>query len=218
METITEEHSTDLNQLFSTLKVWTFSFENHHTGMYPQRVCDLCTKVEGILIANCLGSASTFDTQNLQTATEFLMRNTIRFTIAEFMNCFDISCKAYNEFSAAVFGQTALNVSISQNEIAELKALVAKLKHDQQVLQTKHDTKLASEVATSMKNLVPQYTSSPNSASSTTTTINSTPFLFSNPATISSSSSLPGTGAPNAKPQELSLQSLSEAIYTYMIT
>ena len=102
-----DEHNTDLSQLFSTLTVWAFSFNEHHSGLIPEKLCELCQVVEANLVSQGQNYATEFETKDIRTASDYLMRNKNQFTIANFMACFDISSKAYNDISSAIFGNVA---------------------------------------------------------------------------------------------------------------
>ena len=174
-----DTHSTDLSQLYSTLSVWTFKFSEHYEGLVPEKLCALCQTVEANLVAQGQNYATEFETKDIRTASDYLMRNKNQFTIANFMSCFDISSKAYNELSAAIFGNAAAahNVSVEDSELATLRAQVQKLQFDKTALEQKQSAMIAREVAQGIKNL-----QIPPSQSGSQSTAPTGLFQFSNPA------------------------------------
>ena len=212
-----DDHNTDLSQLFSTLTVWTFNFNEHHSGLVPEKLCELCQSVERNLVSQGQNYATEFDTKDIRTASDYLMRNKNQFTIANFMACFEISSKAYNDISTAIFGNVAAvhDSSVEDSELASLRAQVQKLQYDKAALEQKQATMLAREVAQGVKSItVPTGQSSSQNPAQPTGL-----FQFSNPnpnnPTSSSPIAFPTNPASSSIPttaQPLSLESLSTSL------
>ena len=211
MDTINENNS-NLNQLYSTLTTWNFNFESHHAGLVPQKVQDLCEIVEEQKIANNQPAATELDTQNLATATDYLMRNKGFFTIAQFLSCFDLASPAFHSFSVAIFTDPELDSSIDRAELVALRAQVSKLNHEKGILQAKQDIALAAKVAAGLRDLKPENTSSPKCQPP-----QNPPFQFANlnsdiPVTFTSSANQEAPKQPVTASAPLTLDSLSSAL------